>query len=176
MKVSSDSELVKLEVLVRMVWNKWSKGLQTWLSFWSPSLSQMRLHSWRGLHCSGRPRLFAEWAVHPVESPTFWLPCSPPVIWPAHSWPVLPVIWARAGAESPPCFGWNCSWSHCMEKHAALRLITECCFCQPDPSIIKFHLSLSLNGFLSYWWWLPRCITLLGVSKRWHPNFITPSI
>lgn len=92
------------------------------------------------------------------------------------SWPVLPVIWARAGTESAPCFGWNCSGSHCMEKHAALRLITECCFCQPDPSIIKFHLSLSLNGFLSYWWWLPRSIILLGVSKWWHPNFITPSI
>lgn len=38
MKVSSDSELVKQEVLVRMVWNKWSKGLETWLLLWSPSL------------------------------------------------------------------------------------------------------------------------------------------
>lgn len=57
-----------------------------------------------------------------------------------------------------------------------LRLIRRWWFCQPDPSIIKFHLSLSLNGFLSYWWWLPRSIILLGVSKWWHPNSITPSV
>lgn len=73
MKVSSDSELVKLEVLVRMVWNKWSKGLETWLL---PFTGVSSFITWTPLFC---PPSFVCWMSPSscgIAHVLSWLTCS----------------------------------------------------------------------------------------------------
>ena len=73
MKVSSDSELVKQEVLVRMVWNKWSKGLETWLL---PFTGVSSFTTWTPLFC---PPSFVCWMSPSscgIAHVLSWLTCS----------------------------------------------------------------------------------------------------
>lgn len=172
MKVSSDSELVRREGLVEMYWKKWTKGMETWILFWSPDFQVCVF-------------------VHNPDSGIlpFLIYCgisypscgTSRVLSGADARGVCHLRFLWRGAETGP--GSECRWEPsrqaalCTLCHGVgrLRLINRGSCCQPDPSVTKLCLSLSLNGFLSYWWWLPRSVILLGVSRWWHPNSVTPS-